>query len=98
MKQSWSNFKILSQHSPGGIEENHEISVRIARCWGQDLNPVPPKYEAGVLTARLRHSFPSGGMGKNFRGYAPEKKMFQIYICCYATSNIKKRTNSLLLL
>jgi hypothetical protein len=23
-KWSWSNFKVLSQHSPGGIEETHD--------------------------------------------------------------------------
>jgi hypothetical protein len=29
-KQSWHNFKVLSQYSPGGTEENHKTQVRIA--------------------------------------------------------------------
>jgi hypothetical protein len=29
-KWPWPNFKVLSWHSPGGIEENHVKPVRIA--------------------------------------------------------------------
>jgi hypothetical protein len=29
MKLSWPNFKVLSQHLPGGIVENHEKSAII---------------------------------------------------------------------
>jgi hypothetical protein len=51
---NWKGFReILSLHSPGGTEENHKNSVRIA---GQDLNQGPPEYEARVLTTRPRSS------------------------------------------
>jgi hypothetical protein len=32
-KHSWPNFKVLSWHSSGEIEENHEKPVRIAGLW-----------------------------------------------------------------
>jgi hypothetical protein len=34
-KWSWHNFKVLSWHSPGKIEENHEKPVRIADYGGK---------------------------------------------------------------
>jgi hypothetical protein len=41
MKQSWPNFKVLSRHSSGETEENHESSVRIgglqATIWTWNL-------------------------------------------------------------
>jgi hypothetical protein len=56
-KQLWSNFKVLSWHSPGGTEENHENpQISIAGRWGRDLNLGPPKYKAGVLTTRPQRS------------------------------------------
>jgi hypothetical protein len=29
-KWSWPNFKVISQHSPGGTEENYEKPVSVA--------------------------------------------------------------------
>jgi hypothetical protein len=34
-KQSWPNVKLLSWHLPGGTEENHNTSVRIAGLWAE---------------------------------------------------------------
>jgi hypothetical protein len=51
-EQSRSDFKVLSQHLPGGTKENHEIHVRIAWSQARGLNPVPLKYE-GVVSTRL---------------------------------------------
>jgi hypothetical protein len=61
-KSSWfllyfSNFKVLSQHSPGRTNENHgKNSFKIAGRRDQDLNPGLSEYEAGVLTTRPRRS------------------------------------------
>jgi hypothetical protein len=46
-----SKFKVISQHSPGGTEQNHE---KPQNSWfpGQDLNPGPPEYKVGVSTIR----------------------------------------------
>jgi hypothetical protein len=41
---------------PGGTEENHEKLSQVRRFPGRDLNPVPPEYEAGVLTTQPRRS------------------------------------------
>jgi hypothetical protein len=56
-KWSWPNVKILSRHSPGETEENHNQD-----SWslGRDLNSGPPEYEAGVLTIRPQLSVNSG--------------------------------------
>jgi hypothetical protein len=37
-KQSWPNFKALSQHLPGGTEENHKNLSQDSQSLGQDLN------------------------------------------------------------
>jgi hypothetical protein len=55
-RSGWPNFKVLSQHSPGGTEENHEHLSRDSRFPDKDLNPEPLEYEAGVLTTRPRRS------------------------------------------
>jgi hypothetical protein len=35
-KRLWPSFKILSQHLPGGTEENHEkLKERIAGLWAK---------------------------------------------------------------
>jgi hypothetical protein len=34
-KQSWSNFKVLSDLLPGGTDENHEMPLRIADLWAE---------------------------------------------------------------
>jgi hypothetical protein len=54
-KQSWPDFKVLSQLFPGVTEENHETS-KDSRSPGPDLNPGNPEYEAGVSTTSSRHS------------------------------------------
>jgi hypothetical protein len=51
-KKSWPNFKVMSQHSLGGTVENH-IETQVSQSPGQDLNPGPPEYKAGVLTKQL---------------------------------------------
>jgi hypothetical protein len=53
-KWSWPNFKVLSRHSPGGTEDNHENRSEVSRSSDRDLNPGPPESEAGVLTTRPR--------------------------------------------
>jgi hypothetical protein len=53
-KRLWPNFKVLSRHSPGGTEENHENLNQDSR--GREPNPGPPDYEVGVLTTRPRRS------------------------------------------
>jgi hypothetical protein len=50
MKQSWHNFKVLSQHLPGGTKQNHGNLNQDNWYPGRDLNPGPPKSEAGVLS------------------------------------------------
>jgi hypothetical protein len=50
-KQSWSNFKGLSRHSPGGTKKHENLSLN-----SLDLNPGPPEYEVEVLTTRPRIS------------------------------------------
>jgi hypothetical protein len=55
-KRLWPNFKILSWHSPGGTEKNHENLSHDSQYPGRDLNPEPPGYKTGVLTTRLWHS------------------------------------------
>jgi hypothetical protein len=54
MKLSWTIFKILSQHSPGWSEGNHERHVRIADLRSSDSNSAPTEYGAGMLTTRPR--------------------------------------------
>jgi hypothetical protein len=40
----YSLVKVLSQHSPGGAEENHtKTSIRIAGRRGRESNPGPPE-------------------------------------------------------
>jgi hypothetical protein len=51
-KWSWSNFNELSQHFPGGTEENHENLCQDSRSLTRDLNLGRSEYEAGVLTTR----------------------------------------------
>jgi hypothetical protein len=46
-KRSWPSFKVLSRHSPGGIEENQE-NPQNSWYTDRDLNPKRPKYEASV--------------------------------------------------
>jgi hypothetical protein len=52
-KRSWPDSKVLFRHSPGESEEKDESLSQGSRSPGGDLNPGPPKYEAGVLTTRL---------------------------------------------
>jgi hypothetical protein len=47
--QSWPNFKVLSQHSPEGTEEDHE-NPQDSRSPVRYLNPGPLDYDTGVLT------------------------------------------------
>jgi hypothetical protein len=48
-KRSWSNFKWLSHHSPGGTEETHKNLSQDNRSPGRGLNSGPSEYEPGVL-------------------------------------------------
>jgi hypothetical protein len=54
-KRSWHNFKVLSQHSPGGTEENHE-EPHSSQPADRHLKLVSPEYEAGLLTTSPRRS------------------------------------------
>jgi hypothetical protein len=49
-------IKVLSRHSSGETKENHEKISQDSRSPGLDLNLEPTKYEAAMLTARLRRS------------------------------------------
>jgi hypothetical protein len=42
MKWSWPYFKVQSQHSPGGTEENHK-NLRISGRRGRDSKSGPPE-------------------------------------------------------
>jgi hypothetical protein len=53
-QRSWHDFKVISQHSLGGTEENHKSLSQDSRFPGRDLNSVSPEYEAGVLTSQPR--------------------------------------------
>jgi hypothetical protein len=46
-KQSWPNFKVLSQNLTGEAKENHE---KPQNSWSldQDLNPRPDEYKADI--------------------------------------------------
>jgi hypothetical protein len=52
----WPNFKVLSLHSPGGTEKNHENVSQDSRFSGRDVNPRPPKYEALMLITKPQSS------------------------------------------
>jgi hypothetical protein len=54
-KRPWPNFKVLSRHSSGKCEENHE-NPQDRRSLGRDLNPGSPECDAGVLTTRPQRS------------------------------------------
>jgi hypothetical protein len=60
-KRSWNNFKVLSWHSPGGTEKNHEIL-------NQDSWLPGPSYELGtsrILSRSVNHSNTTfGGAGR----------------------------------
>jgi hypothetical protein len=47
-------FKVLSLHSIGGNEENHDKPVRLAGRGSRKSNPEHPEYEVGVLTTGSR--------------------------------------------
>jgi hypothetical protein len=53
---SWPNFKVLSQHSPGGSEKYHENFSQGSQSPGRYFNRGPAEYEAGMLPTRPRHS------------------------------------------
>jgi hypothetical protein len=55
-KQSWPNFKVLFWHSPVETEKNHENLSQDSRSPRPRIEHVPPEYEAGLLTTRLRRS------------------------------------------
>jgi hypothetical protein len=55
-KLLWPDFKVLSQHSRGGTEENHKTRSQYRRSPGRDLKPGPLEYEAGMSTTRPRRS------------------------------------------
>jgi hypothetical protein len=55
-KRSLPNFKVLTWHSPGETEENHEKNNQNSQSPGRKLNPGPSAYEAWVLTTRSRRS------------------------------------------
>jgi hypothetical protein len=57
-------FKALSQHFPGGTEENHENVINDSRSPGQDFYLGPSEEEAGVL---VNHSIISLKSGKFLR-------------------------------
>jgi hypothetical protein len=52
-------FKILSQHLPGGTEENTKTLSQDSRPPGLVSMSETPEYETGVLTTRARHSVTS---------------------------------------
>jgi hypothetical protein len=55
-KQSWLNFKVLSQHLPQGTEENHKEKSQNSWSPGWDLYLRHPEYETGVLTTQPQRS------------------------------------------
>jgi hypothetical protein len=51
-----AQFDVLSRHLPVVTEDNHD-KPHDSRSPGQDLNPGPTKYEAGVLTTATTFGF-----------------------------------------
>jgi hypothetical protein len=51
-KHSWPNLRYYPKICQEGLRENMKNFSQDSQCPGQDLNPVSPKYEAGVLTTR----------------------------------------------
>jgi hypothetical protein len=47
-RQSWPNFKLLSQHLPGGTEDNHKNLSEDNRSPSRDLKLGLLEYESGV--------------------------------------------------
>jgi hypothetical protein len=48
------SIKVLSQHFPGGNEENHGSFGQKSSSQYRDSNWVPPIHETGVLTTQLQ--------------------------------------------
>jgi hypothetical protein len=51
-----AQFKVLSWHLPGGIEENYKNLTQYSLSLGQDLNAGTAEYESEVLATQLQHS------------------------------------------
>jgi hypothetical protein len=63
LKRIWNEavvaqFKVKSQHLPGGTEKTHKNFIYDNPSPGRDLNPGPSEYEAGVFTNQPRRSVP----------------------------------------
>jgi hypothetical protein len=57
-KRSWPNLMYYSGFLPGGTEGNYEKNSHDSQSPGQDMNPGPPGYEAGLLTIPRRSRNP----------------------------------------
>jgi hypothetical protein len=53
-KQSWSNFKALPRHLPGGTEEVYEKPQSGLPVSGPRFEPGTSRIQTGVLTTRPR--------------------------------------------
>jgi hypothetical protein len=49
--------EVLPQHMPGASRKSMRNLSQVSQAVGQDLNSRPPKYEVGVLSTQLWHSF-----------------------------------------
>jgi hypothetical protein len=49
--------EVLAQHMPGDRWKSMRNLSHVSQAVGQDLNSRPPKYEVGVLSTHLWHSF-----------------------------------------
>jgi hypothetical protein len=65
-KLSWCNRRYYPGICLEGLRKTTKNLSQDSQSLGQDLNPGPPKYNAGVLTTQPRHStsvcHSSGGM------------------------------------
>jgi hypothetical protein len=58
-KRPWPNFKVLSQHLPGGTEKNHKNPHQYSHSPGRELSLGPTEHAAVMLTTLPRHSDPA---------------------------------------
>jgi hypothetical protein len=55
-KRSWRNLRYYPSICPQGLRRTTKGLGQDSRSAGQDLNPGPPEYEAGVLVTQPRRS------------------------------------------
>jgi hypothetical protein len=78
-KQLWPNFKVLSQHSLGGTEQNQEKPQSGLAVSRSRFEPEPPEYEAGVFTT---HTHTTSGAETKRLAYSHKRNSSKEYFIC----------------